>query len=76
MWPDSFGGDALEVGIGVTKENAELTAMINQAILDIAADGTYSEIYVKWFGIGHESELPRANCGPHTSTVTSSLCGR
>ncbi len=55
---DSFG-DNIKIGIGVAKENSELTAQINQAIKDIVADGTYATIYEKWFGIApNEADLP------------------
>jgi len=58
LLPDSFG-DNIQIGIGVAKENSELTAQINQAIKDIVADGTYATIYEKWFGIApNEADLP------------------
>lgn len=34
----------------VSKENPQLTAAINEALAQIHADGTYDEIYKKWFG--------------------------
>jgi polar amino acid transport system substrate-binding protein len=40
-----------QYGFGVSKDNPELTAAINKALSELKADGTYNEIYQKWFGI-------------------------
>jgi len=37
-------------GIAVNKEKGDLLEMINKGLTDIRADGTYDEIYNKWFG--------------------------
>lgn len=37
-------------GIGIRKGQEDLAAQINQALADIRADGTYDEIFNKWFG--------------------------
>ena len=40
-----------QYGFAVSKDNPELTAAINTALAELKADGTYAEIYKKWFGI-------------------------
>ncbi|PKQ20927.1 MAG: amino acid ABC transporter substrate-binding protein [Actinobacteria bacterium HGW-Actinobacteria-6] len=40
-----------QYGFGVSKDNPELTAAINKALGELRTDGTYNEIYQKWFGI-------------------------
>lgn len=40
-----------QYGIAVNKNNPGLTAAFNQALKNIKANGTYDEIYNKWFGI-------------------------
>jgi len=37
-------------GIAVNKDKSDLLKMINEALAEIQADGTYDEIYEKWFG--------------------------
>lgn len=60
LLPDSFG-DNIQIGIGINKENTELKAQIDQAILDLVADGTYAQIYQEWFGVApNEADLPKA----------------
>lgn len=39
-----------QYGIAVSKDNPALTAALNEALASIKADGTYDEIYTKWFG--------------------------
>ncbi len=39
-----------QYGFGVSKDNPELKAAINDALAKLRADGTYDEIYTKWFG--------------------------
>jgi len=39
-----------QYGIGVKKGNDQLLEAINQALADMDADGTYNEIFDKWFG--------------------------
>lgn len=43
-----------QYGFGVSKDNAGLTAAINEALAELKADGTYAEIYELWFGIAPE----------------------
>jgi polar amino acid transport system substrate-binding protein len=38
-----------EYGIGVRKEDTKLLAEINKAMNEMREDGTYDEIYLKWF---------------------------
>jgi polar amino acid transport system substrate-binding protein len=37
-------------GIAVRKDSEDLLELINKALADIKADGTYDEIYKRWFG--------------------------
>ena len=39
-----------QYGIAISKDNPDLTAAINQALADMADDGSMAEIQVKWFG--------------------------
>jgi polar amino acid transport system substrate-binding protein len=39
-----------QYGIAVKKGNAELLAKLDKGLADIKADGTYDEIYKKYFG--------------------------
>lgn len=39
-----------QYGIGVKKGNDDLLDAINEALADMMADGTYDEIFEKWFG--------------------------
>ena len=48
-----FVGEPFEtapVGIAVAKGNDELVQAIQQALDELKADGTYDQIYAKWFG--------------------------
>lgn len=38
-------------GFNVSKDNAALLAVINEALKTAKSDGTYNEIYKKWFGV-------------------------
>jgi polar amino acid transport system substrate-binding protein len=40
-----------QYGIGVRKDNEELLDEINSALAEVKEDGTYSDIYTKWFGV-------------------------
>ena len=42
-------------GIGVHKDNDELLTEINEALTEIKDDGTYDEIFMKWFGVAPPS---------------------
>ena len=54
------GGDSLKIvgelleaqdyGLAVSQGNEELLAAMNEALADMIEDGTYAEIYEKWFG--------------------------
>ena len=54
------GGDSLKIvgelleaqdyGIAVSQGNEELLAAMNEALADMIEDGTYAEIFEKWFG--------------------------
>ena len=55
---DTFG-EKPAVGIGVSKSYPELSEAINKALVEITADGTYAQIYEKWFGVPPAAdELP------------------
>ena len=41
-----------QYGFAVSKDNPDLLAAINEALADVKEDGTYDEIYAKWFGAG------------------------
>ena len=43
-----------QYGFGVSKDNPGLTEAINAALAEVKDDGTYGEIYEKWFGIPWE----------------------
>jgi len=40
-----------QYGFGVSKDNPELKAAINDALAKVKASGKYNEIYKKWFGV-------------------------
>ncbi|GAP35733.1 basic amino acid ABC transporter substrate-binding protein [Piscinibacter sakaiensis] len=46
--PAAFAAE--QYGIAVKKGNAELLGQINKGLADIRADGTYDQIYTKYFG--------------------------
>ena len=43
-----------QYGFAVSEDNPALLAAINDALAELRADGTYAEIYEKWFGIAPE----------------------
>ncbi len=43
-----------QYGFAVSEENPALLAAMNDALAELRADGTYAEIYEKWFGIAPE----------------------
>ncbi|MHA6252562.1 transporter substrate-binding domain-containing protein [Oceanobacillus sp. CAU 1775] len=45
---------AEDYGIAITKGNDDLVAAINDALATLRENGTYDEIYNKWFGDGSE----------------------
>ena len=45
---------AEDYGIGITKGNEDLVAAINDALATLRENGTYDEIYNKWFGDGNK----------------------
>lgn len=45
---EDFGRE--EYGIGVRKEDKELLEIINNTLDDMRSDGSYDDIYEKWFG--------------------------
>lgn len=40
----------INCGIAYTKDNTELGEQINSTLAELIADGTYAELYKKWFG--------------------------
>jgi cystine transport system substrate-binding protein len=39
-----------EIGMAIQKDNEDFVKEVNQILGDMKEDGTYSEIYKKWFG--------------------------
>ena len=47
-------------GIAFNQEDEELCAQVNETLKEIIADGTYAELYQKWFGADpHEDFMPQ-----------------
>ncbi|MDH7498344.1 MAG: transporter substrate-binding domain-containing protein, partial [Syntrophomonadaceae bacterium] len=46
-----------DYGIAVPKGRTELLQKINQALRTLKQNGTYTELYVKWFGEQPPQEL-------------------
>jgi arginine/lysine/histidine/glutamine transport system substrate-binding/permease protein len=46
-------------GIALPKDSENLEAL-NTALSELLSDGTYAEIYEKWFGVPPEGELPES----------------
>ncbi len=40
-----------QYGIGVNKDNTDLLDKVNDALQEVKDDGTYNEVYMKWFGV-------------------------
>ncbi|PPE70488.1 basic amino acid ABC transporter substrate-binding protein [Caldimonas thermodepolymerans] len=55
---DSF--EAEQYGLAVRKGNTELLEKLNQGLAAIKSDGTYDQIYAKWFGAKPAAEAPAA----------------
>lgn len=54
------GKDDYELVIMASKNKPELMKKINAGLKEIIADGTYAEIYKKWFGV-EPKKIPSAN---------------
>jgi len=48
--PGSFF-DPEYYGFAINKRNTELLKKVNAALAELKANGTYDEIYNKWFGV-------------------------
>jgi peptide/nickel transport system substrate-binding protein len=58
-------------GIAVNKDKPELLEMINKGLAAIRADGTYDELYDKWFGVPEVvAPPPEPSGGPKKVTMT------
>jgi ABC-type transport system substrate-binding protein/ABC-type amino acid transport substrate-binding protein len=57
-------------GIAVNKGKPELLDLINKGLAAVKADGTYDEIYDKWFGAPEVVEPPPPSGEPKTVTMT------
>jgi polar amino acid transport system substrate-binding protein len=57
--PAAFAAE--QYGIAVKKGNAELLAQLNKGLADIKADGTYDQIYAKYFGAPAGGAAPAAS---------------
>lgn len=53
------GHNPVQFGIGLPENDSEWRDAVNIALQEIWKNGTYQEIYDKWFGPGAEIELPR-----------------
>jgi polar amino acid transport system substrate-binding protein len=40
-----------QYGIGINKDNTELLNKVNDALQKVKDDGTYNEVFMKWFGV-------------------------
>ena len=58
---DSFAAE--QYGLAVRKGNTELLEKLNKGLADIKADGTYDQIYAKYFG-AKKAETPAAAASP------------
>lgn len=52
------GHNPVQFGIGLPENDSEWRDAVNAALQALWEDGTYQEIYTKWFGPGAEIELP------------------
>ena len=50
-----------QYGLAVKKGNAELLAKLNKGLADIKADGSYDQIYAKYFGAAPAAAAPAAS---------------
>jgi ABC-type amino acid transport substrate-binding protein len=51
-----------QYGFAVAKENPELLAAVNQALVDLKADGTFDTLFAKWFpGVSIPALKPASN---------------
>lgn len=39
------------IGMAIKKENSDFVQAVNEALADMKNDGTYEQIYMKWFGV-------------------------
>lgn len=58
---ESFAAE--QYGLAVRKGNTELLEKLNKGLADIKADGTYDQIYAKYFG-AKKAEAPAAAASP------------
>lgn len=56
-------------GFAVSKELTDLTVALNEALAEVQADGSYDEIYARWFEAGGEAAETGADDGETTSIV-------
>jgi polar amino acid transport system substrate-binding protein len=58
---DSAAFESEQYGIAVKKGNAELLGLINKGLATIRADGSYDQIYTKYFGAPPAAAAPAAS---------------
>ena len=58
---DSAAFESEQYGIAVKKGNAELLGLINKGLATIRADGSYDQIYTKYFGTPPAAAAPAAS---------------
>lgn len=54
----SSGFNAVQFGIGLPENDSEWRDTINYLLQDIWKDGTYAELYERWFGASADIQLP------------------
>jgi len=55
------GHNPVQFGIGLPENDSEWRDAVNIALQELWKNGTYQEIYTKWFGPGADIELPLTN---------------
>ncbi len=56
-------------GIAARKDSGELVSQVNQALIDMVNDGTYTSIFHKWVGLNPDLEVLRESWGQHTAHI-------
>lgn len=56
-----------QYGIAVKKGNADLLGLVNKGLADIKADGTYDQIYARYFGAAPAAAAAAASAAPAAS---------
>ena len=62
-----------QYGFAVSKDNPSLTAAVNQALVDLKADGKFDQIYNKWFPGASVPSVKPAAAAPVAATPAADL---